>query len=65
MTSPWTPRFSGSSLPRIATRLPDGALRAGASITVLALASASLAFALTWVWAMISSEVVRTLAQKR
>jgi hypothetical protein len=37
----------------------------GANITALALASVSLAFGLTWAWAMISSEVVRTLIQRR
>src|SRR5262249_38319028 len=53
-----TPRHSGSSL-------PERALQAGASTMALALASAFLAFGLTLVWATISSEVVRTLTQRR
>src|SRR5262245_34695290 len=58
------PKLSASSLHGIAKQPPDGALQAGAK-TALALASAFLAFGLTLVWATISSEVVRTLTQKR
>src|SRR5262249_33242010 len=59
------PKLSASSLHGIAKQPPDGALQAGASITALALASAFLAFALTLVWATISSEVVRMLIPRR
>src|SRR5262249_29625731 len=59
------PKLSASSLRETAKQRPDGALQAGANITALALASVFLASGLILVWAMISSEVVRTLTQRR
>src|SRR5262245_20023362 len=58
-------KLSESSLHEIAKQPRDGALLAGANIMALALASAFLAFGLTLAWATISSEVVRTLIQRR
>jgi hypothetical protein len=55
----------GIELARDAKQPRDGALQAGASTMALALASAFLAFGLILVWATISSEVVRTLTQRR